>query len=177
MTPLGAYPLPRLACLLVYSVYRDQDPAFLIHTASGTISGSKRRYNHIVSVIVESNAVYSLVLLVEAIITVVPGFSIIESPAWPVSEFIDTILFTVTGLIPTVMIARLALTSSENSDSSGIITHVSALDFSPDKGSTRNVDALSASGEIMNSSHSVHGKSQHEILMIGSEKKPDDSQV
>lgn len=122
--------------------------AYRIYSASqwnGT--SSKGRFKHTVVILVESAAVYSLVFLVDAIITVIPATQTIGSflcIAQPYTQVVLTIVGvccitvvkiqsmdpyrSIQELAPTVIVARIAHTSVDNTHVS-TITHISGLNF------------------------------------------------
>lgn len=65
---------------------------YKIHTASDNVWRTKARYNRIVTTIVESSAVYSLVLLLSGVAFVIPAFYAVESPLWDVTYYINATL-------------------------------------------------------------------------------------
>lgn len=111
-----------------------------------SISRSKL-YHRIMVTIVESAAVYSLILVLYGIVVVCPLFNIIDSPLIEAQYYIQQVLTVIAvcfsyrlsrinvrltwlqGMTPTIMVARLALTSSSTTDSSATMTHVSAMYF------------------------------------------------
>ncbi|PPQ80731.1 hypothetical protein CVT25_001851 [Psilocybe cyanescens] len=103
--------------------------AYRIYSASqwnGT--SSKGRFKHTVVILVESAAVYSLVFLVDAIITVIPATQTIGSFLCIAQPYTQVVLTIVGGLAPTVIVARIAHTSVDNTHVS-TITHISGLNF------------------------------------------------
>ncbi|KAH9477697.1 hypothetical protein JR316_0009923 [Psilocybe cubensis] len=92
-----------------------------IHKAShqnftGNGIRSTKRLGHIIKIIVESAAVYSLVTLVYAIQGIIP-FSpetIVESPLLVEGLYMQVIIVAVAGLAPTVIAARIALSTPKS---------------------------------------------------------------
>uniref|UniRef100_A0A8H8CJJ2 Uncharacterized protein n=1 Tax=Psilocybe cubensis TaxID=181762 RepID=A0A8H8CJJ2_PSICU len=89
--------------------------AFKIHSAS-RMKGSPSRtlFNHVVIVMVESAAPYSIFLLLEALASFIPTFNNLGTPANDFYGYLDTVMTFVAGMAPTVLVARVALKSSEN---------------------------------------------------------------
>uniref|UniRef100_A0A8H7XQI6 Uncharacterized protein n=1 Tax=Psilocybe cubensis TaxID=181762 RepID=A0A8H7XQI6_PSICU len=95
-----------------------------------TIMQAKKRYTRIIILIVESSAVYSLLLLLFGIVLAVPAFNQIDSSVGPLGAYLQTFLTATPGLVPTVMVARLAF-QDENTDyeTSHMSVDVSNLNF------------------------------------------------
>ncbi|KAH9480915.1 hypothetical protein JR316_0007517 [Psilocybe cubensis] len=79
--------------------------------------------------IVESAALYSAVLLLDAVSFVVPAFSKEESPLFEFGYYITILLNMAAGIAPTIMVARLAFMNQKPDTRSLPITHVSNLNF------------------------------------------------
>ncbi|KAH9483403.1 hypothetical protein JR316_0002869 [Psilocybe cubensis] len=120
-----------------------------IYTASGHIGRSK--YTHIITTIIESSAVYSLVLLVLAIHTVTRFSREIESPWFEMSAYTSLALNFVPGFAPTVMVLRLAIANTAKADFSSTITHICGIDSD---GSQFQAESASASPESRTSAES-----------------------
>ncbi|PPQ95064.1 hypothetical protein CVT25_002015 [Psilocybe cyanescens] len=85
--------------------------------------------------IIESAAAYSMVLLLKSIIVVVPSTVVLGSPLRQVDYYMEGILIFVSGIAPTVLVARIA-TNDKNSVASSTLTHISSdLQFGPQQGS------------------------------------------
>ncbi|PPQ94135.1 hypothetical protein CVT25_007891 [Psilocybe cyanescens] len=109
-----------------------------MHSASrihGLQSG--RVFNHIMTIIIESAAAYSLVLLLKAIIIVIPSFNVLGSPLSEADYYMEAIIpvVSIQGLAPTVLVARLALTDPNNVGVPATSTHISGLQFGSQQGS------------------------------------------
>ncbi|PPQ95161.1 hypothetical protein CVT25_013306 [Psilocybe cyanescens] len=91
---------------------------------------SRRLFNRIWALVVESAAVYSLVLLVDSICYVLPSFIVLGSPLVVAGYYVEPVLVFVTnqGMAPTVLVARIALTNPSN-PVAPTVTHISGLQF------------------------------------------------
>ncbi|PPQ92899.1 hypothetical protein CVT25_010454 [Psilocybe cyanescens] len=98
-------------------------------------SPSKRLFNCIVKMIIESAAVYALVLLLYAIDIVVPSFGVSGSPMEEAGYYIDAIVTVVAkqGMAPTILVARIA-TNDNHTVASSRITPISGLQFGSQQG-------------------------------------------
>ncbi|PPQ82850.1 hypothetical protein CVT25_009221 [Psilocybe cyanescens] len=104
---------------------------YKIHSSSRfDKSPSKRLFNHVVVLVTESAAAYSLILLFEAIFTIDTSFSVVGSPYLLVQYYLEvvTIFVAKQGMAPTVLVARIVL-RNPNSTAASTITHVSGLQF------------------------------------------------
>ncbi|KAH9476436.1 hypothetical protein JR316_0012011 [Psilocybe cubensis] len=88
-----------------------------------------KAYSRIVSTIVESSAIYALTLLLLALTEVIPVFYTLESPLIQAEYYTQTLVIFSSGMAPTVMVARLALSSTRDIKSSGTITHITGFNF------------------------------------------------
>lgn len=154
-------------CLIGYRIY---------HTSHNHIMQSKRTFTRIAVAIVESSAVYSLVLFLYALTLVIPILYSLQSPLWQFAYYVEAFAVVVSvsvvyeqssiwdthtwrqGMAPTVMVARLALTSTNNEASSGTVTHVSGLKFNPPQRSEGSGSDSHATGDGDGADHSVHGE-------------------
>ncbi|PPQ90924.1 hypothetical protein CVT25_007851 [Psilocybe cyanescens] len=109
---------------------------YRIHSASQRHDTSSRRlFNHIATILIESAATYSMVLLLAAIIYVVPSLNVLGSPLSQAEYYVSVILTVVSGMAPTVLVARIA-TNDNNSVASATLTHISDdLQFGSQQGS------------------------------------------
>uniref|UniRef100_A0A8H7XVV4 Uncharacterized protein n=1 Tax=Psilocybe cubensis TaxID=181762 RepID=A0A8H7XVV4_PSICU len=88
---------------------------------------SERKLNNIIVMLLESAALYSILLIVYAVMAVVPSFNTAGSPVLQASYYVRAIL---TGMAPTILVARLALTaSSRPATVAAAISHISGLQF------------------------------------------------
>ncbi|PPQ85447.1 hypothetical protein CVT25_006284 [Psilocybe cyanescens] len=111
--------------LIGYSIYSASH-------ANGT--PSRRLFHRVWVLVIESAAVYSLVLFVGAIYDVLPSFTVLESPLVVVGYYVQPVLFFVTGMAPTILVARIALTNPSNAVGP-TVTHISGLQFGSQHGS------------------------------------------
>ncbi|KDR71346.1 hypothetical protein GALMADRAFT_144032 [Galerina marginata CBS 339.88] len=91
--------------------------AFRIHSVSKQGGGPKRRFGHIIEIVVQSAALYSLALLILGIA------GTITSNSLAMGGFVNfgvAVAFTVTGIAPTIMVARVCLAADTS-------THVSTI--------------------------------------------------
>ncbi|PPQ88319.1 hypothetical protein CVT25_012438 [Psilocybe cyanescens] len=118
--------------------------------ANGT--PSRRLFHRIWVIVIESAAVYSLVLLVDAICYVNPLFIALRSPLAVVGYYMELVQIFVTvgslyhlahnlvsltqnqGMAPTILVARIALTNPSNTVAP-TVTHISGLQFGSQHGS------------------------------------------
>ncbi|PPQ93632.1 hypothetical protein CVT25_000818 [Psilocybe cyanescens] len=115
---------------------------------------SRRLYNHIVIIIIESAAAYSLVLLFEATLGVVPSSVVFGSPWSDAVYYVEVILTVVSGMAPTVLVARIALTDSNSTDASGARTQISGnLQFGSQQGSGSSHSGDTTGGDVDASVH------------------------
>ncbi|PPQ83551.1 hypothetical protein CVT25_006865, partial [Psilocybe cyanescens] len=102
-------------------------------------SPSRNLFNHIVTMIIESAAVYSLVLLLESIMIFVPSTDVPGSLLSEAQYYLETILTVISnqGMAPTILVARIA-TNNNPTVASSTITHISGLQFGSQQGSGSN---------------------------------------
>ncbi|KAF4612501.1 hypothetical protein D9613_012737 [Agrocybe pediades] len=86
-----------------------------IYTLTTRVSGSRKRYRSVLDALVQSSGIYSFFILFLAIVEFAEA-GVFESTLKLniVSEYIESITLAVTGLAPTVMIARLFLSSTKD---------------------------------------------------------------
>uniref|UniRef100_A0A8H7XJJ3 Uncharacterized protein n=1 Tax=Psilocybe cubensis TaxID=181762 RepID=A0A8H7XJJ3_PSICU len=111
---------------------------YKIHNASHASTSHARktmrmRYAHILSTIVESSAAYSVVLAIFGVSTIIAVLYRIPPNVNEALSYIQPFVFILSGLAPTVMALRLAVSNANMVDSSGTITHISGVqsDHSP----------------------------------------------
>ncbi|PPQ95691.1 hypothetical protein CVT25_000788 [Psilocybe cyanescens] len=93
-------------------------------------------------VIIESAAAYSMVLLLEAIIGIVPSFTVFGSPTSQADYYIEK-----QGMAPTVLVARTA--TNNNSVESSTLTHISGdLEFGSQQGSGSGRSGNTTGGDV-----------------------------
>ncbi|PPQ90918.1 hypothetical protein CVT25_007845 [Psilocybe cyanescens] len=121
---------------------------YRIHSTSQIHHPSSRRlFNHIVTVIVESAAAYSLVLLLEAIIIVVPSIDVLGSPLGEAEFYVEAILTAVSGMAPTILVAIIA-TNNNHRATSSTITHISGLQFGSQQRSGNDRSGTTPGGDV-----------------------------
>ncbi|KAF4615798.1 hypothetical protein D9613_012472 [Agrocybe pediades] len=101
------------------------------HTKPG--SRSRRRYRNVIDALIQSSALYSSVLVIEAVLNIIQGHPLLYKGRalqniYPslLLEYFDVVAALVTGIAPTLMVARL-IVSSYNED-----TEVSSFSFPKD---------------------------------------------
>ncbi|PPQ87625.1 hypothetical protein CVT25_005810 [Psilocybe cyanescens] len=82
---------------------------------------SKRQFNRIVVLVVESSAAYSILLLFDGLSTVAPPKLVLNSLVIEASYFVDAALSIIVGVAPTVLVARLAIMSPSNAVQSTVV--------------------------------------------------------
>jgi len=88
-----------------------------IYSVSHESKTSSRRFRRIVRIVVESALIYSLVQVVQAVVGIVPPKTLPASlPVWAFQNYGSSLAEAITGIIPTVMVARVALASSSVDD-------------------------------------------------------------
>ncbi|KJA15920.1 hypothetical protein HYPSUDRAFT_47981 [Hypholoma sublateritium FD-334 SS-4] len=91
--------------------------AYRIYSASSHVLNRKRsRFYNILEIITESSFIYSLSLVVIAVLTAIP---MTPSNIWTllkVSVYVGNIFNAITGIAPTITVARVALASNSTSD-------------------------------------------------------------
>ncbi|KAH9475578.1 hypothetical protein JR316_0012695 [Psilocybe cubensis] len=111
--------------------------AYQIYASSRNINGTRKRFLHILEIIIQSAAVYSAVLLVAAVSGAIP-----DGDSWPttavfaLANYSSALLAPAAGIAPTVMAARVAEASSQEEHSRSILPKLSQLEFHKSNGST-----------------------------------------
>ncbi|PPQ87547.1 hypothetical protein CVT25_008472 [Psilocybe cyanescens] len=115
---------------------------------------SKRLFNRIVVMIIESAAAYTLLLAFETITVIVPSFNNVGSTWSEVSYYVQAVLSVVAnqGMAPTILVARIA-TNDNHTIASSTITHISGLQFGPHQGSGSGRSGNTTGGDINASVH------------------------
>ncbi|PPQ94507.1 hypothetical protein CVT25_014161 [Psilocybe cyanescens] len=110
---------------------------YRIYSATRLNGSPSRLFNRTVAMIIESAAAYSLVLLLDAIIFVLPSFNVVGSSLNEANSYVGGIVIVVTnqGMAPTFLVARIALTDPNSTVESAIITHISGSQFGSQQGS------------------------------------------
>ncbi|KAH9478171.1 hypothetical protein JR316_0008624 [Psilocybe cubensis] len=136
---------------------------YRIHTASLlNKSPSQKLYNRIVVTIIESSAVYSLVLLAFAITLVIRVPENSQSLLTEATYYSEAVLLVVTGMAPTVMVARIALTNPSALAPSAT-SHISGLAFQSDQEWEQSHCGEYTNGNLSNTVH-TDLKSQSPII-------------
>ncbi|KAH9474251.1 hypothetical protein JR316_0013414 [Psilocybe cubensis] len=138
---------------------------YRIYTASENISRDRKRYIRILITIVESSAVYSFLLFLEAMVTIIPGFRDVQSTLYQAFPYIDCTLAVCAGLGPTVMVLRLTVANQleiSTVSSGNNMTHITGLNFD----NSQNGGAVGNNGLI---SRAVNDSSVGEELNGGGE--------
>ncbi|KAF8894194.1 hypothetical protein CPB84DRAFT_1825940 [Gymnopilus junonius] len=100
---------------------------------------SRSRFNHIIEILVQSAAVYSVVTLASAITVVVPLTENNVAQVFTAETYVSAIYAFTSGIVPTVMVARVVLADDTNRDMNiSVITRVSGLQFHGQSASTPN---------------------------------------
>ncbi|PPQ85202.1 hypothetical protein CVT25_010095 [Psilocybe cyanescens] len=123
---------------------------YRLHSASRIhLLPSRILYNHIVTIIIESAAAYSLVLLFEAIFIAALPANLIGN-SWDESEYyVEVILTVVSGMAPTVLVARIALTDPNSTDTAAALAHTpSNLQFGSQQGSGSGHSGNTTGGDV-----------------------------
>ncbi|PPQ84447.1 hypothetical protein CVT25_012547 [Psilocybe cyanescens] len=74
------------------------------------------RFTYVLKILFESAAAYSITILVFAINQVLPATRHVGSPWSDMGYYLNAIVITVSGIAPTVLVARTALTSPDDAD-------------------------------------------------------------
>lgn len=140
---------------------------YKIHSTS-RLNGpsSKKFFNRVVVLVVESAAAYSLVLFLNAIIAVVPSFLTLGSPLYEAEYYVDAVLIVVAvcsfyyssddpfsltydqGMAPTILVARIALTNPNNTVTSVPITDISGLQFNSEQSNDSGRSTNAIEGDV-----------------------------
>uniref|UniRef100_A0A8H7XJ07 Uncharacterized protein n=1 Tax=Psilocybe cubensis TaxID=181762 RepID=A0A8H7XJ07_PSICU len=104
-------------------------------------------YNPQIMTIIESSAVYSLILLLYGVIVICPFFNLIDSPLIEVQYYVQQVLTVIACMSPTVMVARLAVTTSRTAgtESTPTITNTSSMRFNDSQSRIRQSRSMRAS--------------------------------
>jgi len=109
-----------------------------IHSMSKENGGSGQRFKHILDIVVQSAAVYSLVILVEAITFVLPDTGDMDNTQlFALGSWMDNLSSVISGMVPTIMVARIILTCPDTTCVSAFQLNMSGLKF--DSCSTINI--------------------------------------
>ncbi|KAF8180101.1 hypothetical protein BJ912DRAFT_635640 [Pholiota molesta] len=103
--------------------------AYRIHSGSKQEGVSKRRFKHIIDIVVQSGVVYSFSTLVSAIAFVYPGAnSITNTRMYALTAYISALTSIIAGISATVMVARVSMLATNATFPSTSI-HLSNLQF------------------------------------------------
>ncbi|PPQ94088.1 LOW QUALITY PROTEIN: hypothetical protein CVT25_009238 [Psilocybe cyanescens] len=116
--------------------------AYKIHvTSRRVISSSKQAFKHIVIVLLESAAVYSIVILAFAIVIAIPSLDDVLSSS--VAAYMEQVVTFTAGMAPTVLVARLALTSPRDKSASTTAFMLSGIQFQAQKSISQDIIDIS----------------------------------
>ncbi|KDR76720.1 hypothetical protein GALMADRAFT_139613 [Galerina marginata CBS 339.88] len=90
---------------------------------------SMRRFTHIIEILVQSVAVYSVMLLIEAISGLIPVLNQNETKVYAYQVYSAVLVVPITGIAPTIMVARICLASSSESTAISTPGQLSSLRF------------------------------------------------
>ncbi|PPQ87685.1 hypothetical protein CVT25_011452 [Psilocybe cyanescens] len=103
----------------------------ILNSSTWSNSSSKNLFKHVVAVVIESASVYSVSILVFAVFNVIPSSENLGTRLCNAKLYAQAIITVVGGMAPTILVARIALTNSDNTDISSI-THISGIQFEDD---------------------------------------------
>ncbi|KAH9478170.1 hypothetical protein JR316_0008623 [Psilocybe cubensis] len=87
---------------------------FKIYRASQFRGSPYRKlFNNITVILIESAAPYSIILLLESVTSFIPSYNVFGSKEDISVTYMDAAMSFITGIAPTVLVARVALISSE----------------------------------------------------------------
>ncbi|KAF9542237.1 hypothetical protein CPC08DRAFT_716970 [Agrocybe pediades] len=96
-----------------------------VHTKH--VSRSRRRYRNVMDALIQSSALYSSVLVIEAVLSIMQGPLSTKSPHLELrAQFVNVVVSLLTGIAPTLMVARLIASSSHED------TEISSSSFPTD---------------------------------------------
>ncbi|PPQ79792.1 hypothetical protein CVT25_003146 [Psilocybe cyanescens] len=78
------------------------------------------------TILVESAALYSTVIFVYALSIILPSFLNVSS-TWSSGYYIECFVTVIGGLAPTILVARIALTTTSNEDMVAVTTHIPSI--------------------------------------------------
>ncbi|KAH9478081.1 hypothetical protein JR316_0010318 [Psilocybe cubensis] len=105
---------------------------YRIYTLSqqGNNLSTAKRVKHVTKILVESSTIYCIVLLVNAVVAVIPSASYLaESPVNISSFYVQIVLYVVSGMAPTIVVARIALANPVNGRKETLTTDLSGISF------------------------------------------------
>ncbi|KDR79663.1 hypothetical protein GALMADRAFT_137452 [Galerina marginata CBS 339.88] len=113
-----------------------------IHSVS---KRSRRRFRHVIEIVVQSSAIYSLALIFQVACNVRP-VSLADTVYVAYISYSSALTFVIAGLVPTVMVARVCVAPDDNSQLS-TNQHVSRLQFQGQSASHNSEVGMSSAGE------------------------------
>jgi len=119
--------------------------AYRIYSVTPVNSFSRGRLHHAAEIVVQSGAVYSCALFVAALAAVIPANGNAASRVFALSSYATDLLVPITGIAPTIMVARVSLESACSVDHVPASFHVSALQFQGHRSTSQDVGAASMS--------------------------------
>ncbi|KDR71435.1 hypothetical protein GALMADRAFT_143712 [Galerina marginata CBS 339.88] len=112
--------------------------AYKIHSVTNQEFTPRGRFRHVIEIIVQSAVVYSLALLLQLAYNVRAVIATdLEQLAFAFSSYAQPLAFSLTVLVPTIMVARVCLAPDPNVHLSGQL-HLSRLQFQEPSGSSEN---------------------------------------
>ncbi|KJA18851.1 hypothetical protein HYPSUDRAFT_205069 [Hypholoma sublateritium FD-334 SS-4] len=106
--------------LIVYRIYS---------AANDTLNRQKPRFYNILEMITQSSLIYALALGANALLAVIPQRPSDVWTIFTVANYVGVVLYAITGIAPTLMVARIALLSSLTSDTEPTTTGASDIQF------------------------------------------------
>ncbi|KDR69420.1 hypothetical protein GALMADRAFT_919949 [Galerina marginata CBS 339.88] len=101
--------------------------AFRIHSISNQENTPRGQFKHIIEIVVQSAVIYSLALLLQLASNVHPIVAT-DTVFLAYSQYAGSLAFVLSGLVPTVMVARICISPEDNTHLS-TLQHVSRLQF------------------------------------------------
>ncbi|KAF9547040.1 hypothetical protein CPC08DRAFT_769529 [Agrocybe pediades] len=85
-----------------------------IYTHTSHYTRSRKRFRHVIDILVQSSGIYTAVVIMQAVLDYLNSGSLGPSmiPAIVAENYIDALATTIDGLVPTLMVARLAIAST-----------------------------------------------------------------
>jgi len=98
-------------------------------------SSSKKRLHHAAETVVQSGMVYSCALFIAALVAVIPDNGN-NSQVYALSSYATNLLVAITGIAPTIMIARVSLEAAHTINHVASNSSLSILQFQGHKSSS-----------------------------------------
>ncbi|KDR69755.1 hypothetical protein GALMADRAFT_160258 [Galerina marginata CBS 339.88] len=89
--------------------------AFRIHSVSNMENTSRGRFQHVIDILVQSAAIYSVALLLQVAYNSRPT-SLTDPVYFAFENYAASLAIVITGLVPTVMVARVCVAPNDNTD-------------------------------------------------------------